>query len=82
MTVSAFLDMREMDMRPAQVRSRQFRYMIVVVTSLCVCIQILMSVGSLKARAMKMQSVLTLKEVTSVSAGQDTREMVTTAQVS
>jgi len=47
-----------------------------------VCIQILMSVGSLKARAMKMQSVLTLKEVMSVSAGQDTREMVTTAQVS
>ena len=82
MTVSALQDMREMDMRPAQVRSQQYRYMIVVVMSLCVCIQILMSVGSLKARAMKMQSVLTLKEVTSVSAGQDTREMDTTAQVS
>ena len=44
--------------------------------------QILMSVGSLKARAMKMQSVLTLKEAMSVSAGQDMREMDTTAQVS
>ena len=43
--------------------------------------QILMSVGSLKAHAMKMQSVLTLKEAMSVSAGQDMREMDTTAQV-
>ena len=44
-------------------------------------LQMLMSVGSLKAHAMKMQSVLTLKEAMSVSARQDMREMDTTAQV-
>ena len=47
----------------------------------CMHMKILMSVDSLKAHVTKRQNVITLKEVTSVSATQDMREMDTTAQV-